>query len=69
MLGAPGVGVSAVCMASVWEQWLLRGSGSGRMEVLSIPAVHLDSLGMVMRSLLSGVGVMDATGIRPSCTQ
>ena len=40
------------------------------MEVLSIPAVHSDSLGMVITELglLSGAGVMDSTG-RQSCTQ
>ena len=35
-------------MTSVWEQWLLQGSGSRRKEVSSIPAVHLDSLGAVI---------------------
>ena len=45
--------------------------GSGRMEVLNISAVHLDSLGRLSweLGLLSNGGILDATAIRLSCTQ
>ena len=60
-----GHGLSLEAVAALWLQ------GSGRMEVLSIPAVHSDSLGAVIigLGLLSGGGVIDAAGIRPSFTQ
>ena len=60
---------------TVGIQWLLLRSSkysvtpnSRMMEVLSIPALHSDSLSWEL-GLLSGGGVMDATGIKPSCTQ
>ena len=43
-----GIGVSAVGIASVWEQWLLHGSRFWEEGGLSISAVHSDSLGVVI---------------------